>query len=132
MSDGRAATPSTLLFHHSRYGFHIGYGFLHLFRLLINITMLLCRIDVACTFFSTLGLFIAAYDPPMVERPVYYYAIAILVFSWCFTITVIFEVIDDFFASFPGLGHTGSADCFAEPRYWKTISSLLVNSIQDV
>ncbi|KAK7222063.1 hypothetical protein V2G26_010066 [Clonostachys chloroleuca] len=110
--------------------------------------MLLCRIDdvccqkrkvltfemtfVACTFFSTLGLFIAAYDPPMVERPVYYYAIAILVFSWCFTITVIFEVIDDFFASFPGLGHTGSADCFAEPRYWKTISSLLVNSIQDV
>ncbi|CAH0058568.1 unnamed protein product [Clonostachys solani] len=153
MSDGRVATLPTLLFQHP------GHAFAQLLRFLVEFSMVLCRIKdvvygqerkalafemtfVACTFLSTLGLFAAAYYNPKVGRSVHYFAIAILVFSWGLTITVIFEVIDDTLACFSGLsGRTDAAFCFvAQGRtrrqrmvmYWIQFHNLFFQAILDV
>ncbi|CAG9946798.1 unnamed protein product [Clonostachys rosea f. rosea IK726] len=148
MSDGRIATLSTLLFGRS------GDALSHFVRIITNIidllnlmpngyyqehkTLVFEMTAVVCRIISTLGFVAVGYFEPTYRRTLRHHAVAILVFSWCLLITIIFGILND---TVPGqFRPIDSADCVVARKerqwyrapYWVIVSTLLVNSIQDV
>ncbi|VUC22189.1 unnamed protein product, partial [Clonostachys rosea] len=143
---------SELLFHRS------GYAFAHFLRLFGNMlgigslmknasnwehrTLVFGLTTVVCMIISTLGLIAVGYFSPTCGRTLHYHAVTILILSWCLLITIIFVILDDAVACFPGNSRPiDSADCFVPPGedtwrcklwYWFIVSTLLINPLQDV